>query len=1331
MKSTGTLGSLLGAILMITMFFRVPGPQPGAVAQPKRSSNRTVPAEEGGADETQRRRAPEDGPWKASQQHFAGAQSGRECPSRSLPTGTQDTDRRKYLWCIPSGDNSVQAVIAILPDPIHTHVALAFDRSVEAIQLAANKMNYVIDQYWLPWDSEPTPQWADYESRQRATMQERQKQEQPGLLMFRWNGDADASQIRVLYVFLVSDTTTAGINGKQFTNAVDYVGDVLCADQMKQPSQPRCEKSGDIRIMGPTSSGSLASLRRLTDQRPELFTAYSGTVSSAAAIRNQRFELPPWPKPNSTEQSTPQKPDSRAKPVLPRVRLRSFVTSSESSIGRFLAWLDTDQGIHCNDHPEVAILSEAATTYGSITAKSMPSGDVSDQCQPTRFLYPRDISSLRNAYRRAAGSAPAPEATDRKAADTASPYLSFNLSDSTNTSDEPPDFSNQQGPLSKEAVLMQFGAEIRRNHYKYVGIAGSNVLDVLFLAEFLRKACPDTRLFTVDSDLLFERELDNAPYLGTLAVSTFPLIGSNPDWTKLVWTDRKQPSARLPFSDTFEEGQYNAALATIHEIVNGVATLDLLEHQRPFKQLSRPIDSQSDLPLWLTAVGTGGYWPIQLFPADHDQDLPRPAELQSNEFSPAWKAVTVLACIFSFLHTIILLIASPANSFRDFALTTTAPARRLFFIHVSSATLALAVAMLATPAWRFRSSDSLSVHVICVLALAAISGLLAICGLLHWNYRRWSRALPKWEEEARKKGPRFRVGLASLCIWAVAFALWCGWWPLFTDSSNHYGFFFAYRTVHLATGVSPLTPLLPLLIAIYVWTIFATLRLRFGDQVRPQLDVRPYLPGHDKEGGIASTVNRFFLERKYRIIFYLTFTIWLLFFDPLHPFQLFEQQPFGLIYELLFCLVVALMLATGFRLGQIWLKFKKLLNDLERSRIRFAFSRLKGFSWSPIWRPGGQSVEWTNMERSFESIRNIETRSNDGSLEKKEAIALQASLKAVQSSLSEIGVGLRTDLPIQHVKTEVDQARTALKGISAKLEAHPYAPSLSPQVTEIHSTLTEISEALADEGKKESIQIDLQKIHSQLRPILGRLRLRTASAVIQEKVTRFHEEKALLQSEEMSLPALAHARNHPPATDAFYNLDVCFGDIQSTLASILNNVLDVLDEHWSTRCPDLVEGEELEKGGKEVRVNCRPEKIKPDEQHIRQLEEYAALRYVAFIRGVLGHMRYLLIFLGVSFSLVLISLNIYSFEPHQSLIWSFTAIFTAIGFTVVMVLMQTHKDHILSRITDTTPNELGTAFYIRIVTFGAAPLLALIATNFPSIGRYLLSFLQPGLEALK
>jgi hypothetical protein len=107
------------------------------------------------------------------------------------------------------------------------------------------------------------------------------------------------------------------------------------------------------------------------------------------------------------------------------------------------------------------------------------------------------------------------------------------------------------------------------------------------------------------------------------------------------------------------------------------------------------------------------------------------------------------------------------------------------------------------------------------------------------------------------------------------------------------------------------------------------------------------------------------------------------------------------------------------------------------------------------------------------------------------------------------------------------------------------------------------------------------------------------------------------------------------------------------------------------------------------------------------------------------------IFLPISFTLALLSLIIYPFEPHRELLWSLTALFIVIGFIMITVMVQMDRDPILSRITGTLPNHLEFTFYVKIITLGIGPLIALLATHYPSISRYIVSFLQPGLEALK
>ena len=1162
----------------------------------------------------------QDGPWMASRNHFAGIWKAGECPAlpstSALAKGAADTRLYQQLWCIPP-DERVTAMLAIVPDPVHTHMSLVFDRSIEAINLATESANYVMDRYWLPW--RPAALAGSAETSGQDTLTE----SQPGLLLFRWNGSAaedgehGSSGATLLYVFLVSDTSTDGINGAQFSRAVDYIRQV-CAG-----FQPCYGKTNAIRILGPTFSGSLYSLRRLVQGRaPQPFVAYSGTVSSRCAQENQGLA-----------RSTPDCATSVAKPVA-NLEFQSLVTDTETAVRNFMSWLETDDHIDCKRQSDVAILSEAATAYGKASrspgnvssdsakasgsssaglAESGTSGSSAKNPCYASFAYPREISMLRNAYGKSAASPPAPGSQN---------YLPLDLADlEPNKSDETPEFSRSQGPLSKEAVLMDFANEMRREHYKYIGIIGSNVLDVMFLANFLRTSCPDIRIFVLNSDLLFERDSENAPYIGTLALATYPMIGRN-----LRWAGAGQGLPRLPFGDGYEESQFNAALY----LLKGVLPQDIAavpyEVTASFAGPDSSTGLPSTLPLWVTVVGTSGFWPVQVLRgtetagnAVHDSEW----RLEASDYSPAWKTVTIVLSATAFLEVLVLLIATPVLSrLHDFAVAAPACSDRLFFINVASANLALCLALAAEPAWMYGWKAGYVVPLISVIAAFAIAAVLVTC--YHVNQTCYR------QKKISGKADLKLVGMQALylAVWVFALVGALIWWALLASNHGYYGLFFSYRAVHLATGVSPLTPMLPLWACMYAWSIFEIIRLRFNDSARPRLSVAAGFPGSRSEYDIAHSVRRYFLDRNYVIAFFAALGVWLMAFNPRRPFQLFEEAQFGWLYEVWFVLVVMVMLSSGFRLGQIWMELRKLLRELERSPIREAFSRLKGESWSPIWQSGGEEDAWTNMSRSFDVLKQI---------------------RLCSKSLDE---GLKSSI------VEAENARADIRALVYPGSGQPVSGGPSALAREVPRTRKELSRSL------------------------------------QEK----------------------------------------FSAIQNVLANVLHRALLVLQQEWDRRC---LPGKEAhgENATSQVIVYCADQKPaqpeEKDERTVPLLEQYVALRYVAFIRAVLGHVRLLLIFLAISFSLMLISLNVYSFEPHQSLIWSFTAIFGVIAIMAIGVLMEAHRNEILSRVSGTTPNQLGWGFYARVISLGAAPLITLLATHFPSIGKFLLSFFQPGLEALK
>jgi hypothetical protein len=143
----------------------------------------------------------------------------------------------------------------------------------------------------------------------------------------------------------------------------------------------------------------------------------------------------------------------------------------------------------------------------------------------------------------------------------------------------------------------------------------------------------------------------------------------------------------------------------------------------------------------------------------------------------------------------------------------------------------------------------------------------------------------------------------------------------------------------------------------------------------------------------------------------------------------------------------------------------------------------------------------------------------------------------------------------------------------------------------------------------------------------------------------------------------------------------------------------------------------------------KPTECDPGFLHLA--EELIVFRYIALIRAVLVNMRYLALFVSTAFVLALVAWNSYPFQPHRLVDWCFTVMLIIIGTGIVWVFAQMHRNSILSRITDTTPNKLGVDFFIRIATFGAVPVLTWLAYQFPEIGGSLFKIFQPGLQVLK
>jgi hypothetical protein len=130
-------------------------------------------------------------------------------------------------------------------------------------------------------------------------------------------------------------------------------------------------------------------------------------------------------------------------------------------------------------------------------------------------------------------------------------------------------------------------------------------------------------------------------------------------------------------------------------------------------------------------------------------------------------------------------------------------------------------------------------------------------------------------------------------------------------------------------------------------------------------------------------------------------------------------------------------------------------------------------------------------------------------------------------------------------------------------------------------------------------------------------------------------------------------------------------------------------------------------------------------------EEYVALVYVNFLVSVLLRMRTLVITAGGMYVFIVLSMNTYPFEPHLALQTLAVVLLLVMGGTIGFVYAEMHRETILSKLTSTEPGELGLDFWIKFVSAGAIPVFSLLAAQFPGISKFLFSWLEPALQAMK
>jgi hypothetical protein len=730
--------------------------------------------------------------------------------------------------------------------------------------------------------------------------------------------------------------------------------------------------------------------------------------------------------------------------------------------------------------------------------------------------------------------------------------------------------------------------------------------------------------------------------------------------------------------------------------------------------------------LWTTLAGSDGYYPLGIVShcaSDRANILPSLVEgtprrctspdaevsdeLQQFERMPAvhpslpWTMLSVVLGLYCLAHTALLWVARFWSPFtRDLAISENdRPRRRSVYMNIGASMLFSIAWVLEWPVFAIHPAfriDHLSLFVSVVVLLAA--GLAVISTWSRtWRYT-WYRLERKGKENRAQLLQSDRAGyllfnaVATITVVLIP-GVWC--WICQIDllanpaATIHtkYGIFFSYRCLHPTSGVSPVVPVFLVLLGWYLWAICQTYRLRFSDASRPRL------PG---DVITNSPVPLFVSDHT---------------LDECNK----PQQP--CLFNNIGCLLITRELLQRFRP-----QWKGRLTLLLAAMFAGGFFAGVRFNWI-------QSVDRLLLQAGARRPTLYEALLT-GLLVPLGMIALAGWLRAIL-----VWGALRRGLLEPLERYPLRAAFTRLKGLGwmammRDTGLHLRWKDMARTSESIRQLLhnDEIKAATSAPSVRFKLDCTGEKLRGHLEDV-GKL----AHGDDLEEGRKKMLLATLGKDPQRDLPQIEHLAS----LAGIHAIEMDYAAFCEVLLQT------VLIPYWLRKSGGFVEGE-----GTDVTPIHARRKQKTDEQkhdpielhtgsnsvdpeYIQLAEELLALRYVSLIRAVLGNLRYLMTFVAAVFVIMIVAWNSYPFEPRQVVDWMFTLVFLLLGGGMLWVLTQMHRNAILSRITDTSPNELGLDFYWRLATFGAIPFLTWLAYQFPQIGSEIFRILQPGIGVAK
>ena len=1278
-------------------------------------------------------------------------------------------------------------VIATLPDPLHTHLSLSFDTSAATIQLAAQDEGYDFDSSWLPWEQQEEQMYTHLADQKRADQDRENRERQPGVLLFRKadeekvltgneaaepvvslvrqvpvEGRSDKAKKREsenkerqkttgssggggkvsisryrhgLVVFVVGEDATHGIHEHQFRNALKWV-DLL--------SERGLGRRGRVRILGPSFSGSFASLAGLLSDRE---IAWQFDLASS----NSGPPLPIYAGSVSGRDSAiwfQHQMDKKYGQTGPGVVFHSFVENDDQIIRRFLDYMN--EGQKGFDYGKVAILSEDETAYGREVLVSSGTQAASKlQQDPLRVFYPRDISALRGAYQTKAlfDSNPSGETQNQQRRS-----LPSDLADPSGiVHDSIRSYGANQTPLAQEAFLLQIVTALRERGTRYVLLRGSNPLDQLFLTNFLRRLYPDARIVIVTSDLLFIRERGATGLSGVMTLSTYPLSALSRHWTErpaLPANDRvfssdaseslynalrlllnaDHPDQELPKKCRVSEPDWPVGQKAWREIAESETQLFLptvvctdspiadyapplwIDPSSCMQTEETPICSYPGPPVWLSVIGVNRFWPLAPLGmeraavethASSQKDKPSRGILRL----PLIMKLSLLTLLgFSFFHLLCCqkgsYMAKP--SFRAYFAASGDP-RQTTLIGLGSSLVAF---LGITAAWSCglfaRASVAMPYSWFASCCVVAI-GILAWGACILHNNRvdqlnpgndatnqaksataRTENAPPNAASETKgaavyrrlrklAKKPLYRKSFAvlfplfAMLLFGCVFVV-----PLESALQPENRVLTYWRSMNLGSGLSPIVPFFSLITGLYI-SFWYTLHgsALFGPD-RPRLP-RPKqlefrMPLQVEPGENTSAPNRQTITN-----------------DGKQVLRMFTQEA---------------------------------ADDIE-------------FAGKPL-----------------ALARRIRVRTNNSGAPK---VTIRLATKLPVTALLFLifcvfSAGLAAGVPIRSLGHE----NYAIMFLAWFMLSASIMVAICWRMYKTWGELRQLLEYLDRMPLRRTmeairgfswgtvwkmsgnvLEVRYKLISRQLESMnhtIASLKLFKASSATPITVEMVAESLKCLEDMREAGHGFArwYLENYTNADAGDLN---AFRTFQKRVANVCGSLLrNLLLPTWRAEHESLVVAVEKEAGTPGIVGQLAP---LAKEECVRNAEEFVCLTYMGFVQNILGRLRTMAVSIVALFVSCCVAISTYPFDPRQALSGVLIALFLVSSAAIVFVYAGMHRDATLSHVTNTTPGELGSEFWMKLLVFVAPLLLGLLARVFPGITDSFFAWLQPGLSSLR